>query len=479
MELLTNLNKYSIKIVKFINEIKDKSSKKTLYKLSERINTEHSLILKIKNIISRILSQSQSQSQLSNTTINKICTLNKLHSENYCNLYLFFDKYYKYFKDENINFTNYKDFAIWFNTNQQQIKYYEIYAKIKTIPELLKLFEDVFQNDKKREKLHEMIHNNNFVGLDTIHYTEITDIDNIKIENDNVDLNLYIDNSFDKLYIDEIINNILNIVTIMHYINDELIKSKVNKLSLNILLGKQKKYTYNTDILTPLNVNSGSSISGKVIYIWRVEELEKVLIHELLHFYGYDFHHFNNGYNSIYELINTYFDINGDDKVNESINEITANIIHMIYQSIKLKMDLSMIYDYELYFSLYQVAKIIVFYNGTNFRDIFKTSPKYITFKQSSSILSYYIIKCMLLFHINDTLNFIEENNMKLNEKQKLKNFKVFLDKLLNTFHNKENYEVHIFELYIDLLIDTYKDLNKDLDKDRFITRTMRMIAIY
>jgi hypothetical protein len=471
MDLLTNLNKYSIKIVKFINQIKENKELNT-HNLSKRFNTENSLILKIKKIISRVLSQSQSQSQ---STINKITTLNKLHSENYCNLYLFFDKYYKHFKDENIKFANYKDFVIWFNTNQHLIKYHEIYIKIKNIPDLLKIFDKVFQFDTTRKNLHKMIHNNNFVGLDTIHYTEITDIDHIKIENDNVDINLYIDTSFGNIYIDEIIINILNIVTIMHNLNEELLKTKVNKLKLNILLGKQKKYTYDTDILTPLNINSGSSISGEVIYIWRVEELEKVLIHELLHYYSYDFHSFDEGYNSIHELITTYFDINGDDKVNESINEITANIIHMIYQSIKLKMDLSMVYEYELIFSLYQVAKIIVFYKGSNFRDIFKTSPKHITFNQTTSVLSYYIIKCMLLFYINDTMNFIEVNNMKLNELQKIINFKVFLEKLLNIFQHKDNFEVTVFELYINVLCSIYKDL----DKDRFITRTMRMVAIY
>jgi hypothetical protein len=473
MDLLSNLNKYSVKIVKFINEIKDKSPELSTHKLSERINTELPLILKIKNIISRILSE-QTLKQLG-TTINKIATLNKLHSENHCSLYLFFDKYYKHFKDENINFDNYKDFAIWFNNNQHQIRYHKIYIKIKNIPELLKLFEEVFQFDTDRKKLHEMIHNNNFVGLDTIHYTEITDIDNIKIENENIDINLYIDNSFSKIYIDEVIINILNIVTFMHYLNKELIKTKVNKLKLNILLGKQKKYTYDTDILTPLNINSGSSITGELIYIWRVEELEKVLIHELLHFYGYDFHSFDKGYNIIHELISTYIDINGDDKVNESINEITANIIHMIYQSIKLKMDLSMVYEYELLFSLYQIAKIIVFYKGSTFRDIFKTSSKHITFNQTTSVLSYYIIKCMLLFYINDTMNFIEENNMKFNEEQKLINFKVFIEKILKTFQIKENLDVRTFEVSINLLIGIYKDLNKD----RFISRTMRMIAIY
>jgi hypothetical protein len=76
-------------------------------------------------------------------------------------------------------------------------------------------------------------------------------------------------------------------------------------------------------------------------------------------------------------------------------------------------------------------------------------------------------------------MNFIEVNNMKFNELHKLINFKVFLEKILNIFQHKDNSEVKVFELYINVLCSIYKDLNKDLDKDRFITRTMRMVAIY
>ena len=145
--------------------------------------------------------------------------------------------------------------------------------------------------------LHNVLHDNSFVGLDTIHYSEITDLQHILIENDDTMINIYADISYDKDKLNNNIKNILNIIAIMHKINKEIIKSKQNKLNLNILLGKQKKYIYETDIMTPININSGSSLRGEFVNIWREEELEKVLFHELLHFYECDFHLYESNYN--------------------------------------------------------------------------------------------------------------------------------------------------------------------------------------
>jgi hypothetical protein len=186
------------------------------------------------------------------------------------------------------------------------------------------------------------------------------------------------------------------------------------------------KYIYETDTMTPLNINSGSSLRGKFVNIWREEELEKVLFHEIQHFYNCDFHILDNGYNELSSFIKQTFSINGDDKVNESINEVMAIIIHMIYQSIKLNIDLTIIYSYEMYFTMIQIAKIIVYYDGDSYDDLFKKNENSITFKQTTSVLSYYVIKGLLLFHINETLDFLHSNQLKCSDKDNIMKLKLY-----------------------------------------------------
>jgi hypothetical protein len=455
------MDKYSLKIINFINKIKDTDELKK-YDLSKKININHNLISQIKNIIIDVLETSK---KINDNNFNKVNILNKLHDNDYPLLYLFFREYNKL--HNNISVDSYKEFLKWFNLNQHNINYDEILDKIKSNQKLIDLFNQTFQKKKDREKLHEILHNNPFVGLDTIHYAEITDLQHILIENDDTVINIYADITYDKHKLNNNMKNILDIIAIMYKINKEIIKSKQNKLYLNILLGKQKKYIYETDTMTPLNINSGSSLRGSFVNIWREEELEKVLIHEIQHFYNCDFHVLDNGYNELSSFIKQTFSINGDDKVNESINEVMAIIIHMIYQSIKLNIDLTIIYSYEMYFTMIQIAKIIVYYDGDSYNDLFKKNINSITFKQTTSVLSYYVIKGLLLFNINETLDFLYSNQLKCSDKNDIMKLKLYIEKILSKPDNN----------LIDI-INTLIPFVKELDKTRFIWRTMRMSAV-
>ena len=463
------MDKYSLKIINFINKIKD-SDELIKYDLSKKININHNLINQIKNIIHEVLESSKKlndKNDKNDNKVNKINILNKLHDNDYPLLFLFFREYNKLDSSNIISIDNYKNFLKWFNLNQHKIDYDEILDKIKSNQKLIDLFNMAFQKNKEREKLHEILHKNSFVGLDTLHYSEITDLQHIQIENNDSIINIYADIKYDKNKLNNSIKNILNIIAIMYKINKEIVKSKQNKLYLNILLGKQKKYIYETDTMTPLNINSGSSLRGNFVNIWREEELEKVLFHEIQHFYNCDFHILDNGYNELSNFINQKFSINGDDKVNESINEVMAIIIHMIYQSIKLNIDLSIIYSYEMYFTIFQISKIIVYYNGDSYDDLFKKNENSITFKQTTSVLSYYVIKGLFLFHINETLDFLHSNQLKCSDKDNIMKLKLYIEKILS---NPDNNLIDIVNSIIPVV--------KELDKNRFIWRTMRMSAI-
>ena len=142
-----------------------------------------------------------------------------------------------------------------------------------------------------------------------------------------------------------------------------------------------------------------------------------------------------------------------------------ALLLHMIYQSEILKMDIEMIYSYEMYFSIFQMAKIIVFFGGNSFESIFKKNKSsHIVFKQSTSVLSYYIIKTLLLFNINDTLDLLQKFELKC-DSNKIGEYKLFLEKIFE-------------DRTISKLVDKIIPIIKDLDSNKFISRTMRMVAI-
>jgi hypothetical protein len=457
------MNKYSLKIINFINNIKNKENLSEYSKL-QKINGDNILLVKIRKIIEDVIIENKQKNN--NIKFNKeTFNLGKLHDDLYPYIYLFFREYFNITKE--VTFNDFKDFVMWYNNNQHTIDYETIYSKIKSNKQLITMFNNLFQTGKKREHLHDILHKNCFVGLDTIHYSEITELNKVEItllEYPTV-ITLYYEKNYSTFKLNEIINNIIVIVTIMYKINNEIIKGKVNKLSLNILLGKQRKYSYNTNNYSPININSGSCMRGVFVNIWREEELEKVLFHEILHFFKCDFHEYHNKYTELREFIGNIFDIEGDDKVNESLNEIMANCINMQYQSRKLNMSLDLIYTYEIYFSLFQIAKIINFYKGNSYESLFKSNPNHIVFKQTTSVLSYFIIKGLLLFNINQTLDFLNENSLSFENSDQIMSYKKFLDKIIN-----DKSPATIINKFIEIV-------NK-VDKTTFIYKTMRMTAV-
>lgn len=451
------MNKYSIKITKFINKLQNSNNIDS--NDINSININHNLINKLKIIIRKNIKLSH-QIKFNKQKIY----LEKLHSNDFPKNYLFFKEYLKLINNKinnKINIESYNDFAKWFNLNQHMINYDNIYNEIKYNQYLINLFNEMLQVGKPREKLHELLHKNNFVGIDTIHLSEILDLDEYFIENDYTTITLY---SEINKNIDDIILRILTIVTIIYNINKKIIKTEVSKINLNIFLGKQRKEITSNDILTPININSGSCMRGVFVNIWREEEIEKVLFHELQHFYSCDFNINHKNYNKINSFIKSNFDIVGYDKSNESINETMAILLHMIYQSERLNIKINMIYSYEILFSLFQIAKIIIFFKGNSYSELFKSNPNHIKIKQTTSVLSYYIIKGILLFNINSTMDFLEKVNLKI-DNDKIIKYIEYLEKIIN---NKDK---------LEKLVNNFIKIYKELDTT-FISKTLRMSAI-
>jgi hypothetical protein len=463
------MNKYSLKIYNFI----DKINKKLKFNFHNLINISDPFILIIQDIINKVLDQKIDYNITSNEKMAQIST-----NPNYPLIYIFLKEYIQkrlkenrkielpnsdYFKEKNLDF---KSFLKFYFDNSTNINYYLIRDDIKLEPELMELYEIIFGQTGLRKTLHDLLYLNPFVGLDVTHYAETTELQYIKIDSDLYSIDLYLDQTFTNS-IEIIILKIVTILTIMKKIAETFnLSNKDNLIKIRIILSKQKKFLYsNYNILGPINVNSGSTLPGEFINIWRFEEFEKVMIHEIQHFYGCDFHSYDRNYFLVKNVINEYFDVKGDDKVNESYNEVTAHIISMIYFSKVYKLKLEYVYHSELYFLLFQTAKIINFFDGNNYESIFKSTPNHIVFNQRTSVLSYYLIKTLFMFYISYTTKFITKINMKCNDKESMELLSRFLKIIIDDRQIKS---------YINPLIRMIKK-NKS---DKFIYKTMRMTGL-
>jgi len=85
---------------------------------------------------------------------------------------------------------------------------------------------------------------------------------------------------------------ITTVVCFMHFVCVHFKCDIPRPLSIHVFLTDYKKeFPSESTLLTPFNVNTGVTINGKTILVYRKEEVIKVLIHELIHFFGIDHMH--------------------------------------------------------------------------------------------------------------------------------------------------------------------------------------------
>jgi hypothetical protein len=447
------MNKYSKKILNFI--IKNTDIKHTNIIKSKLIND---IITISKNIL--------------NSDINlqyDILYLNKIHSDEYPLLYKFFNLYYeKSNHDLPYDKDNFVEFLKFYSNEQHKINFKDMIKSSKS-NETNKIINKIYDETTKRYELHKSLYDNNFVGLDVLFELETNDVGFIEINAYKINLKLYWPKQF---YTEELIKNklisIIKIIKLIQQINIEYFEANID-FNVCIYLSKLKKILpTRNEYITPINMNSGSSMRGVIVNIWRDEELEKVLIHELCHYINADFFYDVDGYDKLNDDLNKIFDIDGKNNPNETYNETLAGIINICFQSIKYNLSFEDILFYETEFLFIQTAKIILFLKGSKYRQLFKSNPNHLVISQTTSVLSYIILKMIMFFNINASIEFIEKCNIKCNSPEKINEFNLFLMKLLNDKSIQSSIENRV-NFWI-------KKIN-NLD-DSFIKSNLRMCVI-
>jgi hypothetical protein len=242
-----------------------------------------------------------------------------------------------------------------------------------------------------------------------------------------------------------------------------------------IFTNHKKEIGKHNELLTPLHVNTAFTTScqkNTSICIYRKEEWFKVFIHETFHCLGLDFSHTANFESE--DLITKAFKVQNKNgvRVYESYCEIWAEIFNTILFSFlktKTKQDFYDLFEKqlnrELMFSLFQSTKILQYHKLT-YESLILSDCKSISFKEDTHVLSYYILKTILLFYLKDFEKWCKNNNNTLlqfnTDEKNIMKFIYFIIEMSKTKQIKD-----IMAKYNDYLNDSKVPLE--------IEKTMRM----
>jgi len=309
------------------------------------------------------------------------------------------------------------------------------------------------------------------------------------IMNENKNINKFINKSFYGKYLisdfisSRIIRNIINTLfikttykmknrTVIIFSNKELddllikkldsifnffdiLTGKENYYYLEVFLSSKKKYfNENLDSIDADNINSGATLPGKYIYIWRCEELLKVLIHELIHYLKIDMYHYQEKFKILYKDINlNALMVNPNEAYTELLALFLMSIWKFYYTDTQytLKEFVSKKLTIELGWSYHQIAKILKYFKCySTYDELFSNKCE---FKQNTNVLSYFILKTYFLQNINIILSKFDLNNLYMTNEISdfiLKNTNLHDDKFSQNINNliiadldKSVYEAH------------------------------------
>lgn len=334
------------------------------------------------------------------------------------------------------NLSDFRDFVDWHRENIEFVNFDKIHQLMEKLSDsridtndvkdqieiLIDVYRSMFRTTGPRKILHDAVYENKFISWDvqydlescTLKYTKylIDDKHSVCVFAPVKDL-------------DQVEGPDIEIVAMLIGLMENLAiddrKTTVPVVNLTVMFSNQKKNVYpKTKILCCDNLNSGSTYPGRSITCWRREEFYKVLIHELFHYYSFDFFSSNQYYKQLEDMI-LIPAIEGTDMLNESYTESSTIIILSIVQyindvyliekkvpeiDVKFTKYIDQFIRKEITFVLFQIAKILVIFDCDDVDDYIN---KRITICQNTSFRSYFIIKMLLLSNVTETLEMMDK----------------------------------------------------------------------
>jgi hypothetical protein len=193
----------------------------------------------------------------------------------------------------------------------------------------------------------------------------------------------------------------------------------------------------NIFILDEINVNTAFTTTcpkDSEIVVFRKEEWFKVFIHETFHNFGLDFSDMNNI--EPHKCILSIFKVTSDVNLFESYTEFWAEIMNALFccfYSIKDKSNVNdflshseFFINFERTYSFFQMVKTLNFM-GLEYKDLYSNNVhskilRENLYKENTNVLSYYIIKCILINNYQHFLLWCSQHNTSIIQFKKTPN---------------------------------------------------------
>ena len=182
------------------------------------------------------------------------------------------------------------------------------------------------------------------------------------------------------------------------------------------LTNKTKVLPKSRNIFTEREINSGvtsMSLLHRELGIFRKEEYKKLTLHEMVHYLDLE-SCLRDGYLS--QKVSKLFNINPERelRIYESYTELVAVLLNCIIVSQEYKEPNTNSYDlflrfleYETEYSLFQVAKILIFFKFKDVSDFTQEYDGLDRFKYTTDVFSYFFVKTALLCNLENVLEYI------------------------------------------------------------------------
>jgi hypothetical protein len=240
------------------------------------------------------------------------------------------------------------------------------------------------------------------------------------IEEDNIEVNLDVYNK----HVDAII-------MWLYILNEYSSKQCASNLVVYFYFTSLEKKlpSSNIEILNENNVNTAFTTTcpkDSEIVVYRKEEWFKVFIHESFHNFALDFSDMNNS--GCKNRILSIFPVQSEVNLYESYTEFWAEIINALFCSffsLKNKNNIEeflsnseFFINFERTYSFFQLVKTLRFM-GLTYKDLYSKNinskiMRETLYKENTNVLSYYVIKTILLNNYQGFLFWCKKNNLSL-----------------------------------------------------------------
>jgi hypothetical protein len=302
----------------------------------------------------------------------------------------------------------------------------------------------------------------------------------------NVKVYFIVENDDIELHIEQYNKYIEPIATWLYILNMYASKECARNLTIYFYFTSLEKNLpqSNIHILDEIHINTAFTTtcpSDSEIVVFRKEEWFKVFIHETFHNFGLDFSMMNN--DIINQYIMSIYKVNSEVNAYEAYTEFWAEIMNAIFCSYyattnhdinEFLSNFEFYINFERTYSLFQLVKTLDFM-GLQYKDLYSNTKQSTIlrenlYKENTHVLSYYIIKTVLINNYQGFLSWCKLNNLSLLDFKKTignqKQFCKFIEKnykipsLLNGLH-----EANIF----------LSKIKKKKGNNKFILSNMRM----